>query len=160
MKMQHLSAGTLLIGLMAVSCTSVQAQNANQDIQKQIDDLRRLVEEQRKEISDQRKEISDLRSQLGLPAPTQPATKPPATLSTPSRERVSVYGFLRLDAIWDSGAANNTQAPLFVQSPSNANIRRPGNSVLNFNSRISRLGFNLTAPADTIKGTNVTGKLE
>ena len=129
-------------------------QNTPPDVQQQIDELRRIVEEQRKEIG-------ELRAQVGLsPSPAPKAAKPAAIVTAPSRERVNVYGFLRLDGIWDSSATNNSQAPQFLQSPSSANIARNGNSVLNINPRLTRLGFNFAAPSDTLKGTNVTGKLE
>ncbi len=100
----------------ATAQAAPQAQAPPADFQKQLDELRSLVVEQRKEID-------ELRSQAGLP-PKQKAAQVAAPVVAPSRERVSVYGFLRLDGIWDSAATNNTQAPLFVQSPSSPNIGR------------------------------------
>ncbi|HZO88319.1 MAG TPA: transglutaminase domain-containing protein [Chthonomonadaceae bacterium] len=127
------------------------ADPARQDLQQQIDELRRLVEEQRQEIA-------QLRQQVG-PLPAPPA-KPPTIPTVASRERVSVYGFLRLDTIWDSGATNNSQTPFFVQSPSSPNVTRAGNSVLTLHPRLTRLGLNFAAPPDTLKGYNITGKFE
>jgi len=119
------------------------------DLQRQIDELRRLVQEQAREIERLK---ADRR-------PAQPA-KPPAPPSTATREQAGFYGFARLDVISDSNQTSNAQAPFFVQSPSNGGVRDTSNGTFAMHPRLTRLGWNLAAPADTLKGTRVTGKIE
>lgn len=133
--------------------TNATTSAPGQDLQSQIDELRRLVRTQAQEIASLRDQIK--------PASAGGAKAPIATVpSIPSRESIGIYGFLRLDAMSDSGHTNNTQSPQWVLSPSNANKGSNGNSAFAMHPRLTRLGLNYTAPQDILKGYNVTGKFE
>lgn len=125
------------------------AEPSLQDLQRQIDELRKIVKEQQREIE-------RLRAQLKQVAPPAPQ----ADVTVPSRERLSLYGFLRLDGILDSGLTNNAQTPFWVLSPSNPEKRRTGNQQISVHPRLTRIGINFTAPPNLLKGWDVTGKFE
>lgn len=140
--------------------TAQEPSGANQDVQKQIDELRRIIIEQQRQIQELRTQVT--RSSTP-PPPTSapPKGAPPAAPATtvPSREAITFYGFLRLDAMVDNGLTNNVQGPQFVLSPSNANAGSTGNRQISFHPRLTRLGMNFTAPTKLSDWT-VSGKLE
>src|SRR5207248_11313586 len=47
-----------------------------------------------------------------------------------------------------------------VHYPSNANVAGRSNSQFTLHPRLTRLGWNLAAPPDTLKGSKVSGKIE
>jgi transglutaminase-like putative cysteine protease len=130
----------------AVAAPAGAQLSGGQDLQRQIDELRRLV-------TQQAEEIAKLKG-------TTATAKAPVPVTTASREQAGFYGFVRLDGIADSAQTNNIQIPFFVQSPSNPNVAGRDNGQATMHPRLTRLGFNLAAPPDTLKGTKVTGKFE
>ncbi len=124
------------------------------EIQQQLDELRLLIKAQAKEIA-------ELRDQNKKPIAAAPAKEvPPVVLVVPSREKLSIYGFLRVDGMLDNSLTNNTQSPLYVLSPDNANKLNKSNGALAIHPRLSRLGINFNAPPETSSGWRVGGKLE
>jgi transglutaminase-like putative cysteine protease len=107
------------------------------DVQAQIDALRKLVQDQQAEID-------------ALKGGKAGTTKPQQPVTAPSGDRVSVYGFLRTDAIYDSGKANNGQAPQFIQSGTD-------DDQFSLHPRLTRLGVDLKAPPGK---WDVSGKIE
>ena len=124
------------------------------EIQQQLDELRQLIKAQAKEIA----ELRDLNKKPVAAAPAKEA--PPVVPAVPSREKLSVYGFLRVDGMLDNSLTNNTQSPLYVLSPDNANKLNKSNGALAIHPRFSRLGINFNAPPETSSGWRVGGKLE
>jgi hypothetical protein len=96
---------------------------------------------------------------ISVVAPPQPSAQA-QPVSTPSGTRVGFYGFVRLDAIHDSLHMNNGQAPFWVQSPGNANVASDSNGQFSLSPRLTRLGWNLAAPPETLRDYKVTGKIE
>ena len=131
------------------------AQPSNEDLQRQIDELKKLVLEQAKQIA----ELKPAQKPSQPVAVAQKAD-PPMPIAPVTKEKISVYGFLRLDSMWDSSLANNTQSPLYILSPSNPNKGSNANGALAIHPRLSRLGFNFNAPPETSSGWRVGGKLE
>lgn len=117
---------------------------AGGDVQQQLDELRRLV-------LAQAAEIAALKAAGAAPAKAQ------TPVAAPSGEKVGVYGFVRVDAISDSRKTSGTQTPQWVLSESAAGS---GNSQYALHPRLTRLGFNLSAPSGAVKGWDVTGKIE
>jgi len=158
------------------------------DLQEQVAELRRLALEQQDEIARLQAQIGGHPAATpvaAFPAETAPGTAPVAPqpaaaaagaapvpvnatmpASTPQpvppspKPRFNFYGFLRLDAIYDSSITNNAQTPFYVLSPSNPNVGGAGNSVFTMHPRLSRLGLNISAPPGAIKNGSVTGKFE
>ncbi len=82
---------------------------------------------------------------------------------TLGKSKLGLYGFLRLDTLYDTDRPNTIQTPVFVLSP---DLNPPqglaaGRSSFSMHPRLSRFGVDLEAPA--IKGLNdatLGGKLE
>lgn len=77
----------------------------------------------------------------------------------------SLYGWLRLDTIWDDSRANNTQVPAYIRSEdptAPAGFAAKNNSSdLNIHPKLTRIGVNFTGPKLAGLGdATVTGKLE
>lgn len=128
----------------------------NDELQRQIEELRRMVLSQQEEIT-RLKGGGTATGQAGGDAPVKEA---PPGVTVPSREKVTVYGFVRADMIYDSGHPSpNSQTPFFVQSPSNPNVDGQ-NDQFTFHPRLTRIGLNFTAPEETLPGWSVGGKVE
>lgn len=122
------------------------------DLASQVADLRKLV-------LDQQVEIARLRANQEAKAPLDPA-KPSLPVATASKEKVSVYGFVRTDVISDSQAPNpNSQTPFYIESPDNPGFSS-GDRRFSMHPRLTRLGFNFAETGQSIKGWDVSGKLE
>ena len=138
-------------------------------LKKQMSDLEKFVKEQ----------LSPRASPLPPPvATTKPVTAPPAPAEQPSdsgfvkwnelvagKSRFKLYGFLRLDAIYDDSRPNNTQVPAFIRSEdptAPAAIASPRNSEdLTIHPRLSRLGLDFTGPEiAALGGPKTSGKAE
>jgi hypothetical protein len=75
-----------------------------------------------------------------------------------ARDTITFYGQLRTDLIYDSQSPNpNSQFPFWINSPDTT-----GGETDRFtlHPRLTRFGFNYTAPAETMPGWAVTGNLE
>lgn len=79
--------------------------------------------------------------------------------------KFKLYGYLRLDAIYDDSRPNNTQVVSYIRSEdptAPAGVRAPNNSSdYNMHPKLTRLGLDMTGP--TIAGlcdAQVVGKLE
>ena len=115
--------------------------------QDQVSELLKIVRNQQEEIDK-------------LKAASLPAPKAPQNVTTPSSEKITAYGFIRTDAIYDTSAGNpNGQFPQFVKSPDDPAVRG-ANDQFSLHPRLTRLGFNLVSPADTLPGWNLGGKIE
>ena len=123
----------------------------NEDLQRQIDELKKLV-------LDQAKQIAEMKPAKAVVA--APKEAPPVSPTLTTKEKISIYGHIRLDSMWDSSLTNNTQSPLYVLSPNNPNKGSNANGALAIHPRLSRLGFNFNAPPETSSGWRVGGKLE
>ena len=129
-----------------------QAPPSNQDLQRQLDALKKMV-------TDQAREIAELRKSANLsPKPKENPSSPP--ISVPSKEIIDVYGYLRLDTIWDRSLPNNSQSPLYILSPSNPNKGSNANGGISIHPRLSRLGFNFNSATHDSSRIKVGGKLE
>ena len=127
------------------------------------DGLEAQVAELRKIVIAQAAEIERLKA--GADAAKADAAKgaaPKAPAGTASGEIVSFYGQVRLDAIRDSAQMSpNAQGPFFVKSPDDPNVAGDDdNDQFTVHPRLTRLGLNLKAPADTVPGWAISGKIE
>ncbi|MCC6443813.1 MAG: hypothetical protein IT210_10210 [Armatimonadetes bacterium] len=140
-------AGVICALLLA---TAAAAGPSPEDLQRQIDELKRIVGEQQQEIA-------KLRGQQ--PAEKLKPAAPASTIAVPSGEKVTYYGFLRLDSLFDSSMTNNTQVPFFVLSPSSPAKRSNGNKATAVHIRATRMGFNYADP-DGYREWKLGGKME
>jgi hypothetical protein len=91
------------------------------------------------------------------PQTTATAQDSPSLLKTEGGSEMSIYGFFRLDTIFDSNRADNAQFPTFILP------KDPAGNQYNFalHPRLSRLGFNFRgALLDSLGGARIGGKLE
>ena len=120
-------------------------------LQSQIDELRQMVLKQQAEIE-------ALKAERGapVPPPLPPGPKPDTAVQDPSvvsqsGDKVTIYGSLRGDVIYDTQKPNNAQSPMWITSGTS-------DEQFSLHPRLSRLGLDLAAgrqgPFD------VTGKIE
>jgi len=120
------------------------------DVAAQIAQLRQLVLAQQVEL-DRLKGVAE--------APKAAGHK--AVAGNSNGEIVSIYGQLRLDAIHDSSQMSpNAQSVFFVKSPDDPTVHGKGNDQFTVYPRLTRVGLNLKAPADTLPGWTISGKIE
>lgn len=79
--------------------------------------------------------------------------------------RFKLYGYLRVDTIWDDSRANNTQLPAYIRSEdptAPAGFRAASNSSdFNIHPKLTRVGLDFTGPKlESLNGAQVLGKLE
>lgn len=72
--------------------------------------------------------------------------------------KISVYGFLRIDAIWDDSRVQNHQYVMWAY-PEDPLVRLSNNSHLTIHPRVTRFGFNV-APVDLGGEIKASGKIE
>jgi hypothetical protein len=77
---------------------------------------------------------------------------------TPEKPKVSFYGFLRVDAIWDDSKMQNHQYAMWVL-PEDPIVGLSDNSHFTLHPRVTRFGLNVT-PFDLGEGLSATGKIE
>jgi hypothetical protein len=122
------------------------------------DDLASQVAYLRDLVLKQQAEIDALKAgQAGTPAPPPlPPTAPPApvvqgNVTTQSGDKLTIYGFLRGDVIYDTQKPNNAQSPQWITSGS-------GDEQFSLHPRLTRLGFDLSAGRQG--PFEVSGKIE
>jgi transglutaminase-like putative cysteine protease len=98
-------------------------------------------------VAAQQEQLNALKAGQAAPG-NQPVT-------VPSKEKVTVYGQVRTDAIIDSNQPNNSQTPQWIKSTPGAN-----NDQFTMHPRLTRLGLDYSAPAETMRGYDVRGKIE
>lgn len=121
-----------------------------------VEELKRQVEELRRIVLEQRAEIQNLREQLNQLKQTHPS-KP--SVEVPSGAKLSFYGFLRLDTLFDTGRTNFATVPFYVESPSDPNKKGTGDQQVTIHPRNTRFGINFASGSKPEKWS-VTGKLE
>lgn len=119
-----------------------------------VQELRQEIEKLKAIVGAQQKELQELRRRVGEKGPG-----PAPAVTVPSKSSFSLYGFLRVDAIWDTGQTNNAQTPFFVQSPSRPGTGRTGNRQFTVHPRLTRIGLNWSAPG-SVQGFKVNGRFE
>lgn len=101
------------------------------------------------------------------------ASQPPSQSSQPDKDqpvrwsellgegnKLKLYGFLRLDLIFNSQHPNNTQTPLFISSP-DSRLGGTTNSDFTMHPRLTRFGIDYTGPRIAKLGhAKLSGKLE
>lgn len=108
--------------------------------------------------------VSKAPSVVATPSPSQTtpdaqASPPPFLLAEGNRSEVSLYGFARLDAVFDDSHINNFEAPTAVLSePTGA--RNESNFTMH--PRLTRFGANyrINNPIASMGGATVLGKIE
>jgi hypothetical protein len=150
-------------------------------LKKQVGDLETLVRSQIQGGTNLTHSTSPAVAQHGQTSSTSPGTVPqgpttPATAApdsgfvkwnelTVGQSRFKLYGFLRLDAIYDDSRPNNTQVPAFIRSEDPAApgaIASERNSEdLTIHPRLTRFGIDFTGPQiAALSGAKTTGKAE
>ncbi len=142
------------------------------------DELRQQLQDQEKRILELEKKLSD----------KPPAASPQKSGSeavrwnelTAGSSKFKIYGFLRLDAIYDNSRPNNTQVIAFVRSEDPQAIAafradpnafgginpetfaaRENESDLTIHPRLTRIGIDFDGPTiDALNGAKVSGKME
>jgi len=137
-----------VVVLLSVACGEGRAQDV-EELKKQIEELKRIVSQQQTEIQLLREQLQ----QLKQPRPSQPAVE------VPSGAKLSFYGFLRLDTLFDSGQMNFATVPFYVNSPSDPNKKGTGDQQITIHPRLTRFGINYSDASKSGRW-NVTGKLE
>ncbi len=119
-------------------------------LEEQVADLRKLV-------LTQQDEIAGLRAALA--AKTGQPDKPGQAVMNSTKQKVSTYGFVRTDAIFDSHSPNpNGQIPFYIESPDRPGIGSDSER-FTLHPRLTRVGFDY-AGADPDKGWQLSGKAE
>jgi len=92
--------------------------------------------------------------------PKQEPPKPePAKLNTKAGSTFTLYGFVRLDVLYDTSRPNNTQVPAFIFSEDLSPAG--GENDLTIHPRLTRFGLDFDGPTvEELGGAKVTGKLE
>ena len=132
---------------LATPCASAQ-DDAIKQLQKRIDELEAKMAAGSAKPAEGGATAEDLKK--GIP------TKKGNSL-------IKFYGFLRLDAIFDDSAPNNTQTIGWVKSedPTLAGGAKKNDESLTIHPRLSRFGFDLDAgKVSALKDAKVTGKME
>jgi hypothetical protein len=151
-----------------------------EDLKRQQEELRKVVERQQEEIERLRTRLADGSSSQGgegaqrqqLATAIDELSKAsdnsgPVTWKQLSKQgsKLTIYGFLRLDAQYDTSRMNSTQTPAWVRSEDStapASIGAPDDDAdFNMHPKLSRLGFDFDGP--TVAGlgnAKVSGKLE
>lgn len=149
------------------------------------DDLRKVLEEQerlRKQVEEQQRRIDELEAAARAGAgkkdsvgeaveaylTAREAGSPPAMTGLTSKgSKFKLYGFLRLDAMYDDSRMNNTQLPAYVLSedptaPPGTGVGPDANqSDFTMHPRLTRLGLDFDGGAvKSLDGSKVAGKLE
>ncbi len=91
------------------------------------------------------------------PSPSPAAKSEPFKDIQVGQSRLSFYGFLRLDAIYDDSRPDSLQSPLFILSEG------PGaedEDSFNFHPRLTRFGMNYDGPKLGGDGAKLGGKIE
>ncbi len=74
--------------------------------------------------------------------------------------RLSFYGFVRLDAIFDDSRPNHPQFPSYILSE-DPSLGPPGDSQFNFHPRLTRFGMNFSGPkVGKLGNATIRGKIE
>ena len=76
----------------------------------------------------------------------------------PEKPKVTFYGFLRIDAIWDDSRMQNHQYAMWVL-PEDPIVGLSNNSHFTLHPRVTRFGLNVT-PFDLSEKVSATGKIE
>jgi hypothetical protein len=84
---------------------------------------------------------------------------PPTVIRTIGGSEIDIYGFVRIDVIFDDSRVNSFQAPSLILSEPDGT---PSQSNLTIHPRLTRFGMNFTAPEtlDTIGEAELTGRIE
>ena len=151
-----------------------------EDLKKQQEELRKIVERQQEEIAKLRAQVADgSNSQGGEGAEKQQLSNAidelakagdnsgPVTWKQISKQgsKFTLYGFLRIDAQYDTSRMNSTQTPAWVRSEdptAPASIGAPEDSSdFNMHPKLTRLGLDFDGPTVASLGNaKVNGKLE
>lgn len=152
--MRKLLCGLLVI--LALGIGSVSADDDIDNIKEENAQLRQRVEKMEQEL----KEIKKLLSERQITA--EPTTPPPVakvtekekpTIST--KYPVELYGYIKLDAAYDTARTDNGNFPRWVLSEAT----NDNDDEFNITARQSRFGLNFNGP-DISSGTKTSGKVE
>lgn len=120
-------------------------------VEDQLVELRKLVLTQQDEIGKLRSELNAKNIQL---PPNVTAT------TTSTKQKATIYGFVRTDVIHDSQQPNpNNQFPFFINSPDTAGIGS-NNERFALHPRLTRVGIDLADTGGTLRGWQTSGKIE
>lgn len=155
----------------------------------EVEVLRRRVEEVEKQNRELLRMLTDLKAKVELPAqpgvadgaqttgaaPSPPATGAPAvSASSPKKSddavrwsellgegnKIKLYGFLRLDLLFDSQRPNSAQTILFVTSP-DPRARNTAGGDFTMHPRLTRFGIDYVGPRiNKLGDAKLSGKLE
>lgn len=177
----HVALAVALCGLL-MPASAQQAKPATlEEALAQIEALKKQMADLEKLVKDQ---LQQRAAQTATAAPPAALTQmQPTAAGTPGAERApespyvkwneltvgksrfKLYGFLRLDAIYDDSRPNNTQIPAYIRSEDStapATIASARNSEdLTIHPRLSRFGLDFTGPDIAVLGhAKPTGKAE
>jgi hypothetical protein len=168
----------VLVASAACACLAAPARADDiEDLKKQQEELRKIVERQQQEIERLRSRVADgaggegaERQQLAAAIDEMAKASDnsgPVTWKQISKQgsKFTLYGFLRIDAQYDTSRMNSTQTPAWVRSEdptAPASIGAPEDaSDFNMHPKLTRLGLDFEGP--TVAGlgdAKITGKLE
>lgn len=147
MALRRILAALIAFGVVMAALGKGRAEDV-EDLKKQVEELKRIVLEQKAEIQSLREQLNQLK---------HPQTAKTA-VDVPSGAKLSFYGFLRLDTLFDTGQTNFATVPFYVNSPSDPNKKGTGDQQVTIHPRNTRFGINFAW--DKPRKWNVTGKLE
>ena len=174
--------------VLAIGGGTPNAEDGAADLRQELEairqsqkDLAKLVESQKERIQELERDAKAQKlkkigieptpaSYTNVPAAGADAAKAPsAGLTwkdvTNSASKFKLYGFLRLDTIYDDSAPSNTQTVAFIRSEDGkapASIRSiKDNDDLSMYPRLTRLGLDFEGPKVSLLGDpTLTGKME
>jgi hypothetical protein len=175
----RLSVALATSALCAALAAPVYADDL-EDLKRQQEELRKVVERQQEEIARLRREVADGSNSQGgdaaerqqLAAAIDELSKSgdnsgPVTWKQVSKQgsKFTLYGFLRVDAQYDTSRMNSTQVPAWVRSEdptAPASIGAPDDSSdFNMHPKLTRLGLDFDGPTiASLNDAKVIGKLE
>lgn len=121
------------------------------------------------QLEEQNRQILELLKALGAEQPAAPVAAPPevaATTEVPvprqvqaGKSKLSFYGFIRLDAIYDDSRPSSIQSPTFILSEDPA-VGSENEDSFNFHPRLTRFGMNYEGSKIGGTGPQLSGKIE
>ncbi len=154
----NLMRSNLICATVALMVLAVAIPNASADddakLQAKVAELEKVVKDLAKTVEDQAGEIQRLKAddsgekyRAELAAVRQRldaggATAPSGWFSVVAKQKIELYGYLKLDAAWDSARTSTGNFAQWVESEGS----RSNDDEFNMTARQTRLGFRLTDP--------------
>ena len=152
---------TLAAGIIVGAVFSASAQS-NAELLNELNALKSRISEIEGKLS----QNTSTTTGVALPDATASKLEKPVHWSDimVGGSKIKIYGFLRMDAIYDDSRPSNTQVPSFIRSENAGGVGNqsgPNNEAFNMHPRLTRLGVDLTGPEISgLWNAKASGKVE